>query len=240
MIKKFKKTAIVLIIFLIIVLIAFLIYTMNYEKADELALDAMASSNIITETDEYIEYEAPGSTTGLIFYPGGKVEEAAYSRLFIQLAEEGITTWVVKMPFHLAVFNVTGAQSVIDNYPEIENWYFSGHSLGGVMVTEYCLENREVTSGIIYLASYSSSDISNTDINVLSLKGSLDGLVTEDDFEASKDLLPEDAVFYIIEGGNHSQFGDYGLQENDVEATITPEEQQGFTVEKIMEFINSY
>jgi alpha/beta superfamily hydrolase len=160
--------------------------------------------------------------------------------LFIQLAEEGITTWVVKMPFHLAVFNVNGAQTVIDNHPEIENWYFSGHSLGGVMVTEFCIENLEATSGIIYLASYPSSDISNTDIKVLSLKGSLDGLVTEYDFEASKNQLPEDTVFYIIEGGNHSQFGDYGLQENDVEATITPEEQQGITVEKIMGFINSH
>ena len=33
--------------------------------------------------------------------------------------------------------------------------------------------------------------------------------------------LPADAQFVVIEGGNHSQFGNYGLQPGDNEATIT-------------------
>jgi hypothetical protein len=41
----------------------------------------------------------------------------------------------------------------------------------------------------------------------------------------SRALLPADARFVAIEGGNHSQFGSYGLQAGDNEAAISPEEQ---------------
>ena len=40
----------------------------------------------------------------------------------------------------------------------------------------------------------------------------------------------------MIDGGNHAQFGDYGEQDGDGKATITPEEQQRQTAEEIVNF----
>ena len=41
----------------------------------------------------------------------------------------------------------------------------------------------------------------------------------------------------IIEGGNHSNFGNYGLQENDNLSTIDKETQQERTIQEILKFI---
>ena len=41
-----------------------------------------------------------------------------------------------------------------------------------------------------------------------------------------------------IEGGNHAQFGNYGLQEGDGTATMSREEQQTIAAEAMLAFIN--
>ena len=41
-----------------------------------------------------------------------------------------------------------------------------------------------------------------------------------------------------ISGGNHAYFGNYGEQEGDGQASISREEQQAITVEKILGFIS--
>lgn len=40
-----------------------------------------------------------------------------------------------------------------------------------------------------------------------------------------------------IEGGNHAQFGNYGKQKGDLDATITAETQQNITVKAIADFL---
>jgi hypothetical protein len=42
----------------------------------------------------------------------------------------------------------------------------------------------------------------------------------------------------VIKGGNHAQIGDYGLQDGDGTAKITPEKQQEKTVNEIIKFID--
>lgn len=41
----------------------------------------------------------------------------------------------------------------------------------------------------------------------------------------------------IIEGGNHSNFGDYGFQRHDGVSSISKEEQINITKQTIMDFI---
>jgi Alpha/beta hydrolase family len=41
----------------------------------------------------------------------------------------------------------------------------------------------------------------------------------------------------VIQGGNHSQFGDYGLQPGDNEATITRADQQKQVVDATAQFL---
>ena len=61
---------------------------------------------------------------------------------------------------------------------------------------------------------------------VTSISATLDGLATPEKIDASRPLLPPDTVWLPIEGGNHAQFGWYGPQGGDNEATISREDQQ--------------
>ena len=80
--------------------------------------------------------------------------------------------------------------------------------------------------GIILLAAY---PLEKTERPVLILKGSNDTVL-----DGSK-LVGFDYV--SIQGGNHAQFGNYGLQKGDGTATISPYEQRSFTIEAIKSFV---
>ena len=60
----------------------------------------------------YIAYGDPQSETGLIFYPGAKVEETAYAPVMDGLAQQGIFCVTVKMPAHLAILKPNVADEV--------------------------------------------------------------------------------------------------------------------------------
>lgn len=235
-----KKIGIVVVTVCILFIGGFLLYVNDYEKATQPAIEAMVTSNdvYIEESDKFIAY-IPGEKieSGFIFYPGGKVEPRAYARLFHELAKEGIQTVVVKMPFNLAMFGIHEAEAVWGEYTKIERWYMGGHSLGGVFGTEYLKKNIEKFEGMIYMASYPNTDIANTNIKVLSINGTLDTVLNRKAYEKAMDRLPKNTIYYTIEGGNHSQFGDYGLQTKDTKATISPEQQHKQIVEQIVKFI---
>ena len=71
-----------------------------------------------------------------------------------------------------------------------------------------------------------NTDLSDKDIAVVSIYGDVDGVLDMEEYEASKSNLPADMTEHVIKGGNHSQFGSYGLQEGDNKASITPEDIQ--------------
>ena len=52
--------------------------------------------------------------------------------------------------------------------------------------------------------------------------------------EDAKKLLPDGFAEYVIEGGNHAQFADYGEQRTDGKAAVTNEEQIERTVTLII------
>ena len=131
------------------------------------------------------------------------------------------------MPLNLAVFNVDGADAVIDAYPDINHWAIGGHSLGGAMAARYAYNHSDVIDGLVLMASFPEDqfDFSEREIAIASIYGELDGLATVDEVEASAQLFPDDAELIRIEGGNHAQFGWYGAQAGDNNATISRDEQ---------------
>ncbi|MBM7541752.1 alpha/beta hydrolase [Amphibacillus cookii] len=176
--------------------------------------------------------------TGLIFYPGGKVETEAYGLFMQKLAEQGYDSFLVSMPFNLAVLNPSAAGDIIINNPEIEAWYIIGHSLGGAMAANFIKSNYDQIEGLILLGAYSATDLSNFDISILTLRGSEDKVLNQDKFVENRAYLPsESSIEIVIEGGNHAYFGHYGEQKSDGKATISREEQQLSTAEHINAFI---
>lgn len=58
------------------------------------------------------------------------------------------------MPFNLAIFNINAANSVYSKFPDIQNWYIGGHSLGGAMASKYYKNHQNQLKGLILLGSY--------------------------------------------------------------------------------------
>jgi dienelactone hydrolase len=87
------------------------------------------------------------------------------------------------------------------------------------------------TETVREIKTRAQSALKNSNILMLSLHGSNDGLATDDKIEASKALLPAHTQFVTIAGGNHGQFGSYGPQAGDNPASIAPEEQWAQTAE---------
>ncbi len=234
-----KKITLTIIIILILSLVGGTVYYVNdYYRAEDLAVALFASSKTdISEENGVYTFNSENATKGIIFYPGGKVEAKAYAPLMYALAKEGVLSILVTMPGNLAVLDMNAAEGICEQYPEIENWYMAGHSLGGSMAASYISENADSFNGLILLAAYSTADLSNSGLDVLSIYGSNDGVLNMEKYEEYKTNLPEDFSEFIIDGGCHAYFGAYGEQDGDGEAEITREEQIECTVEKITDFM---
>src|SRR6056297_3838763 len=210
--------------------------------AGKTALQAMKGTDEVRVSEgQFIVFEqVQGTKTGLVFYPGAKVDPPAYAPLALKLAKEGIMTVIVPMPMNLAIFGSNRADEVLEAYPNIERWFMVGHSHGGSIAGNYLFTKADLFKGFILLASYSGRELSDKNLPVLSIAASEDGIITLDAVRDKAHLLPETAKHVIIEGGNHAQFGDYGWQEGDMQAEITMEEQLDLTAKEMVQFIASH
>lgn len=216
------------------------IYLNDYYRADAEAINAFAVSTTIRQTsfpDGTIVFEPENPDAALIFYPGGKVEYTAYIPLMRACAERNLLCVLVEMPFNLAVFDINAADGIKEQYPEIQNWYIGGHSLGGSMAASYLESHGEEFDGLILLGSYSTADLSKTDLKVLSVYGSEDNVLNKEKYDSNTKNLPENFTEITIDGGCHAYFGMYGKQSGDGDAKITNKEQILITAEAIEEFI---
>jgi len=93
--------------------------------------------------------------------------------------------------------------------------------------------------GLLLWASYpaASDDLSDLDLAVISIYGTLDGLASEEEVVDSRDLLPADTRWVAVEGGNHAQFAWYGPQSGDNPATISRDDQQELVVAATLDLL---
>lgn len=210
-------------------------------EGDLSTVKALEDSKYVTvkETASYIAFEPEGVfyNKGIIFYPGGNVDEVAYAPLMHAIAEEGYLCVIARMPLHLAVFDMDAADKIRENYKNIADWYMAGHSLGGAMAASYTAQEAEQINGLILLAAYSTEDLNDAKVSVLSIYGSEDKVLNMENYVEYQGNLPSDYTELVIEGGNHASFGNYGMQKQDGTAEISAEEQQAQAVEAICEFI---
>lgn len=236
--KIFITTSVIVLI--LVLLISFCaIYLNDYYPADMEAIQAVASaSEVECRVNEYgIVFEPDGATKGFIFYPGGKVEHRAYIPLMGACAEQGILCVLVEMPFRLAVLDSNAADGIQTQYPEIEEWYIGGHSLGGSMAASYIAKHTEDYEGLILLGAYSTADLAQSELDVLSIYGSEDRVMNPGKYDDYKSNLPHDFTEIVIEGGCHAYFGMYGEQDGDGVPAITNREQITIAGQKIVDFM---
>lgn len=231
--KNKKRIIPVLILFLAV--LGSGLYVSDYYHADQTALEALSSdaSVLVEKTDGGWVFDGPSGTRALVFYPGAKVETAAYAPLARELAREGMDVYLLEMPFHLAFLDIGAAGRVLDS-ASYEEWYVGGHSLGGAMAADYAAENGDRLAGLILLAAYPTKEL-DADLTEVLLYGSEDKVVNREKIREGEAYAPDSCFEYEIPGGNHAQFGSYGVQKGDGRALISEEDQQKETVRLILD-----
>ncbi len=229
-------------VILLILLAGGIFYVSDYYHADPSAL-AVLSDNIpgisVLQTSDRLVFQPEETTTGLIFYPGGKVEFTAYAPLMKAFAETGVLCVLLKMPLNLAFLNVNAADSVFADYPDVKNWYLAGHSLGGVAAALFAEKHPNLLDGLILLGAYSTVNLKDLNLKVLSIYGSEDGILNKKGYEKNHPNLPDNLTEMIIPGGCHAFFGAYGKQKGDGTPAISREEQILITVRESADFIRN-
>lgn len=153
------------------------------------------------------------------------------------LASKGIMCVLVEMPFRLAVFDMDAAEGIQKQYPEVEKWYIGGHSLGGSMAASYLSKCEKTFEGLVLLGSYSTADLSDMDLEVLSIYGSEDLALNYENYEENRSNLPVGFEELVIDGGCHAYFGMYGVQKGDGLPNISNEKQIKITVDSIVKIV---
>jgi pimeloyl-ACP methyl ester carboxylesterase len=238
-----KRLLLVLAIVLIAAMVAFVIWGSTPARPMAEAQAALTpDAQVGIETEPWLVF-APASEpkdTGLILYPGGRVDPRAYAPTATAIARAGYPVVIVPMPLNLAVLGAGRADEVIAAFPEITRWAIGGHSLGGAMAATYAHDNPAAVQGLVLWAAYPAGGANlsgRTDLAVTSIWGTLDGVATPEDIEGSKALLPPQTVYVPIEGGNHAQFGWYGPQNGDNPATISHLDQQAQVVSATLQLL---
>ena len=210
-------------------IVAFLVWAFTPAGPDEATLATVTADDRIelTEQDGTVTLRPAEGTpsTGIVFYPGARVQPAAYVPTWAPIvATSGVEVVIPRMPLNLAVFGRGRADDVIGDASDIDRWFVGGHSLGGAMASSWLGgTDDDRLAGLILWASFPTGGAGldlRPELTVLSVGGSRDGLSTPDDLRERRDLLPPDAQLVFVEGMNHAQFGAYGDQPRDLSPTI--------------------
>ena len=210
----------------------------RHSEADARAALASDEAVHVSKTEYGWFFDGPSEERSLIFYPGGKVEETAYAPLLRRLAENGLDVFLVRMPFHLAIFDMNRAAEVMKE-ADYAQWYVGGHSLGGAMAAVFAAGNPEGLDGVILFAAYPTKTIDER-LLVISVYGAEDGVLDMEKVTEGRQYLSGTYVEHVIPGGNHAQFGNYGWQKGDGEASVTAAEQQAEAVSAVIGSLNTY
>lgn len=223
---------------IVVAVVGFWIYAnVGVMAAEPKALAAVNDNSAVTLTDEgdaWVMAPASGSSeVGLVFIPGAKVEPVAYAATLVGVVEAGATVVITKPTLNLALFDLRPLDAFTDLAPDVDDWAVGGHSLGGVRACQLAQD----ADGLVLFGSYCVDDLASTDLDVLSISASKDGLSTPDEIESRAELLPADTTFVVIEGGNHAGFGAYGVQPGDGQATIDETEMRSQITDALGAFL---
>lgn len=247
--KRIVGVLLALFVILMVFAVAFKIYSGDFYRADEAMISEFqdkASGNVLNYQNDDGQVFLPVDKdykAVIVFYPGGKVEYTAYSGLMYELADRGFICLLPRMPENLAFLRVNAVDVLTEKYKDQVatvdhlDWYLAGHSLGGVAASKFYEGASVRFKGLILCASYVTEDLSASDCRLLSIYGSEDKVLNMENYENSKALWPAGAEEYVIQGGIHSYFGNYGIQDGDGEPSITNEQQIIETADVISTFL---
>ena len=236
---KFAKPLLFGFFIVALVVLGFIVWANSVLGPAPEAFGALRSdASVAVSSDKFVAFQPVNKkpTTAFVFYPGGRVDYRSYAIPLHKIAAEGYLVILLPVRLNLALLDANAANRPVAAFPTIRHWVVGGHSLGGVAAATYASKHDDI-DGLVLWASYPANDaLKSSKIKVISIYGTQD-ISSVDVFENKRSLLPMDAEFVVIRGGNHAQFGDYGLQPGDHEATLPRADQQKQVVDATVQFL---
>jgi len=217
----------------------FLAWLFNSYRAQGIDFAALQANPAIQVSEEGPALEvmpiASSQPVGLLFLPGGMVEPRAYLPMAYHLAEAGYPVRIVKLPWRSAP--LAEQEAAVATYVRetirtsiIPHWVLAGHSRGGALAARMVRADPRRIDALILIGTTHPKEgqysLADSPVPVTKIYATRDGIAPPATMLANRGLLPPTAVLVPIEGGNHSQFGYYGSQLLDQQATISRAEQQ--------------
>ncbi len=219
----------ILAIFIVFILVVLLYHSNAYPEVQEIA-DKMKR-----EGRDYWFYGDTG--VGFIIFTGAKVKETGYSYIAGLLHEQGHTVVIPKQIFTMSAFGTNHAIEIMKKHTEVNKWILIGHSLGGVPVTRVAGQAPEYLTGIVYLASCASSDLSGLDFPALRITAENDKVMNNERMNQFAGNLPAGSETILLEGGIHRGFGSYNSRfSREEETTLNWKQQNEQSVQLILDF----
>lgn len=232
--KKWHKWLLGVLVTLVVLLVGGHIALKHMANAPTAA--ANAAQQTATTSNGTLYFGNDHARTTVVMYPGAFVDPGAYSIWAKQVAHAGYRVAIVSFPYDLAVFGVNRADSVLTSG---QHYVIGGHSLGGVMASRYAAKHKHNLQGVFFLASYPDTKGKLTNVPVLSLTGSRDGVLNWAAYEKAKADLPATTTYRQLKGGNHAGFGAYGKQKGDKKATVTDAVQQKWVAQQLIQWLGT-
>ncbi len=239
-----KNIFIAIFLVFVILIVGFFLWLKDSYKTNEYASHYMLStSNVDVENKDngtlVFKPRKLASSTGIIIYPGQKIEPKSYARLSNMMANSNYTVFVPKLRFNFSSFSLNLADRIIKENPNIKKWYLVAHSTSGDVALKEAANQKKIL-GVVFLGSYpSGDDLKLINKPVLSIWGTKDGILDFTKFKEYKSNMPSNAHFYEIVGGNNTNFADIETIPNDNKAIISAEEQQKEVRNEITKFIKT-
>ncbi|MEJ2211061.1 MAG: alpha/beta hydrolase, partial [Anaerolineae bacterium] len=130
MLNRLKKLWWLLPAVLVVAVVAFVLWAGAAAEPMPQALAALEpDAQVAVETDPWLVFRPleREPVTGLVLYPGGRVDPRAYAPTAHAIAAEGYLVAIVPMPLNLAFFAPGRVEEVMDAFPGVEHWAVGGH-----------------------------------------------------------------------------------------------------------------
>lgn len=202
-----------------------------------------SESVVVTDSGRLLRFtpRVDTSTVGMIFLPGAPVDPKAYVPLLRAVAEAGYRTVLVRLPWRAAPTASSQAvvwQLIASTQATVpaRRWILAGHSRGAALSARFVGEHPAALAGLVLIATTHPKRVSlaTLAIPVTKIYGTRDCVADSTAIFANAGLLPPTTHWVRLDGANHRQFGWYGAQLGDCDATITRETQQTRTVEALL------
>jgi len=176
---------------------------------------------------------------GIVIMHGALILPKSYAKSAAYFAQLGYTVYVPYGPGRMSIaITEKTAQQLNDS--AIEEWFFIGHSMGGMASLEIVSAHGIKAEAVALWATSMPSNYSDVEAPILFIWGNNDGLLPEERFRRAKENLPGSVDYVTLEGANHKNFAMYTHQFFDNEATIDWMEQIDFANETTAAYFSEH